>query len=247
MPSLFFADFWRVLVISLLLVSATSQAQPLIIGAYQYPPFMDEKSKNGLYFQLVESTAALTKLDLKWVFYPYARLDHLFHQGKVHLEIGSAPEWNIDKPTPSLFSDSFYAIEDVAVYRSNEYKHAVNIEAMTGQTIGIVRGYHYPIFDQAHKLKAIKKVERADEDELLKLLINERIHQVFINKQVFQYLQKHNPKYKQLKIGGTVGKYNVAIRVHPAHAELIPILNNAIKALKESGEIDKIFKANQYP
>ena len=115
------------------------------------------------------------------------------------------------------------------------------------KTIGIVRGYHYPIFDQAHKLKAIKKVERADEDELLKLLINERIHQVFINKQVFQYLQKHNPKYKQLKIGGTVGKYNVAIRVHPAHAELIPILNNAIKALKESGEIDKIFKANQYP
>ena len=244
MLNVFRAQFWRSMAISLTLLSTPGFAQPLIIGAYQYPPFMDEKSNNGLYFQLIELIAAHTKLDLKWVFYPYARLDYFFHQGKVDIEVGSSPEWHINKPTPGLFTDAFYSIEDVAVYRSTPYKGAPERKATKDQTIGIVRGYHYPIFDQVLAKTNIKKVERADENALLKLLINERIQQVFINKQVFEYLHKNNPEYRQLKIADTVGKYHVAIRVHPDHAELIPVLNLAIKDLKANGSIQQLFEAN---
>ena len=241
------ASFLHVLAICLSLAGSVSHAQPLIIGGYQYPPFMDEKTKDGLYIQLMKSIQAHTKFEFKWVFYPYARLDHLFHQGKVHLEIGSSPAWNINKPTPGPFTDSFYAIEDVTVYASNQYQHIVGKNTKGSQSIGVVRGYQYPIFDQVLAQQAIKKVERSDEDELLQLLINERIHQVFINQQVFEYLRQQNPEYNQLTMGDVVGHYDVAIRVHPDHADLIPILNQAIKQLKVDGTIERLFKRNQQP
>ncbi|MFY0640013.1 MAG: transporter substrate-binding domain-containing protein [Bermanella sp.] len=245
MPSPFFADFWRVFVISLLLVSATSQAQPLIIGAYQYPPFMDEKTKDGLYIQLMKSIQTHSQLEFKWVFYPYARLDRFFNLGKIQLEIGSSPLWHQHKLTPGSFTDSFYQLEDVAIHRSGENRRATSDTDIAGQDIGIVRGYSFPQFQQAFSQKIARRIEGADEAQLLHLLINERIDQVFMSKQVFLYLQSRHSEYGNFVIGDVVGRYDVAIRVHPSQAQIIPALNRTIQILKTNGTIKQLFNKPQ--
>ena len=247
MSTLLSRKFWPCYFLLVCLFSQVSLAAPVIIGVYHYPPFMFENKQKGYFYQFMKAIESHTNVEFQWQSYPYARLDHLFNQGKVHLEVGSSPEWNVLKPTPGLFTDFFYRLEDVAVYRSKKYQHAANIENIKGQAIGVVRGYYYPKFEHAFSQKIAKKVERAHEDELLQLLINDRINQVFINKQVFQYLQMHNPDYAQLNTGDIVGKYDVAIRVHPDHAKMIPILNHAIKQLKADGTIERLFQLNQKP
>lgn len=247
MSKLFARKFWPCCILFACLYSPVSLAEPVVIGVYHYPPFMFENQQKGYFYQFMKAIESQTNIEFKWQSYPYARLDHLFNQGKVHLEVGSSPKWNVQKPIPGLFTDFFYRLEDVAVYRSNKYQHAANIEDIKGNTIGVVRGYYYPKFQHAFEQNIAKKIERAHEDELLQLLINERIDQVFINKQVFQYLQMHNPEYAPLKTGNLVGQYDVAIRVHPDHADLIPILNQAIKQLKADGTIERLFQLNQKP
>ena len=247
MQTSFTHKFWLSYTLFLCLLCQTSFAAPVVIGVYHYPPFMFENQHKGYFYELMKVIESLTNIEFQWQSYPYARLDYLFNQGKVHLEIGSSPKWNTHKITPGLFTDFFYAIQDVAVYREKQFDHTATIEKLKGQTIGVVRGYYYPVFEQAFADNLIKKIERSNENELLQLLINERINQVFINQQVFEYLRQQNPEYNQLTMGDVVGHYDVAIRVHPDHADLIPILNQAIKQLKIDGTIERLFKRNLQP
>ena len=247
MLNVFTSYFWRPLALTACLFGASTYGEPLTIGAYQYPPFMDDKNKDGLYIKLMTAIAAHSKLEFKWVFYPYARLDRFFNLGKIQLEIGSSPLWHQHKPILGVFTDSFYQLEDVAIYRSGENRRATSDTEIAGQDIGMVRGYSFPQFKQAFSQKIARRIEGADETQLLHLLINERIDQVFMSKQVFLYLQSRHSEYSSFVIGDVVGRYDVAIRVHPSQAQIIPTLNRTIQTLKANGTIKQLFDSKPQP
>lgn len=216
---------------------------PLSIGGYHYPPFMDEHTQKGLYITLAQAIEKQSGLEFQWKYYPYARLDGLFSVGKLQLEIGSSPSWHMHKVVPGLFTDDFYELEDVAVYRTNTPKLASKMQDIQGQKIGIVRGYSFPQFTHMFEKKLARKVESNNEYQLLNLLLNERVDQVFISKQVFLHLQQQNPKFNTLTFKEVVGRYKVAIRVHPDAKQTIPRLNQAIESLKRSGAIKAMFSS----
>ncbi|NVK36619.1 MAG: transporter substrate-binding domain-containing protein [Gammaproteobacteria bacterium] len=234
----------RSIVLSLfLLFAALSHGETLKVGAYHYPPFMNEQTHSGIYMALSKAIAAQGEFTFTWEYYPYARVNRLFDLGKLDIEIGSAPSWNAHKSIPGLFTQSFYVLEDVSIYRKGENKHAAKFEDIKGQTIGIVRGYSFPQFHDVFEKKLAKRIDGPNEAHLLNLLINERIDQVFMSRQVFYYLRSQNPKLSALAIGDVVGQYPVAIRVHPSKANVISKLNSAIKQLKSSGDITHLFLA----
>lgn len=235
--------FHPLLLITCLLSASLSYSEILKVGAYHYPPFMNEQSHNGIYMALSKAIEAQGKASFKWEYYPYARVDRLFDLGKLDLEIGSAPSWNAHKDIPGVFTQTFYELEDVSIYREGENKHAAKFDDIKGQTIGIVRGYTFPQFQDVFDKKLARRIDAPNEEQLLNLLINKRIDQVFMSRQVFYYLSHQNPKLKSLVIGDVVGRYPVAIRVHPNKADVIPSLNHAIQQLKSSGEIKRLFSA----
>lgn len=230
------------LILTLLASSfSTAKDEGVIVGAYHYPPFMNETNKTGLYYELSSAIEQASGIALNWEFYPYARVNRLFDLGKVHMEIGSAPSWNAHKKVQGLYTQSFYQLEDVSIFRQGEQKRAAQFEDIKGQDIGIVRGYSFPQFQQVFNQGLARRIDSPNEEQLLQLLINHRIDQVFMSRQVFYYLRKQNPLYASLEIGDVVGQYDVAIRVHPSKQSIIPKLNSAIKLLKNKGAIEKIF------
>ena len=226
-------------------ISHVCLGQTLKVGGYDYPPFMDSKTQSGLYVELTNAIEQHSQLTFNWVFYPYARVDHLFNLGDVQVEIGSSPLWNQHKETPGLFSMYFYELEDVAVFHEKSPKRARNHDDIQGQKIGIVRGYSFPQFADAFQNSIAYKIEGNNEKQLLHLLLNRRIDQVFMSKHVLLNLKKQHPEYNNLVFKDVVGKYEVAIRVHPNHQDVIPQLNQAIQTLKQKNIIQKIFEKAQ--
>ena len=109
-----------------------------------------------------------------------------------------------------------------------------------GKTIGVVRGYGYPKYDPIFLSEQANRFDAANESQLLNMLDSGRFDAIFINKNVFRHFQMQNVQFQNLTMGGVIGQYDVGIRVHPNHTHLIKPLNQAIKALKENGVIDKI-------
>lgn len=230
------------LALCLMALSYFSHSETLVIGGYHYPPFMNTQSGRGIYFALTQAINNESGLTFDWQFYPYARVDRLFTAGKIDLEVGSSPIWAKQKPLPGLSSDTFYSLEDIAVYHADKPQRARNTQDLLGKNIGIVRGYsHPPQFIQAFEQNLVKRIDGNNELQLLNLLAKGRLDQVFISKLVFLYLQKQNPEFKKMMFKDVVGRYPIAIRIHPGKAHIVPKLNAAIAALKSKKRIQPLF------
>jgi len=233
------------LALYLILMSSLSASEPLVIGGYHYPPFMEAQSSQGIYVALSKAISKESQLTFDWKFYPYARVDNLFTSGKIHIELGSSPVWSTNKPLPGLFSETFYQLEDVAVYNKSLPRRARNTQDISGLRIGMVRGYSFPQFAEVFEQKLAQRIDANNEVQLLKLLIRNRVDQVFMSKLVFLYLQKQHAEFSDMTYKDVVGSYPLAIRVHPEKAHIMPKLNKAISVLKSKNQIQKIF--NQHP
>lgn len=217
-----------------MVLSSFSQAEDIVIGGYDYPPFMDAKSNQGIYHDFMTAISHKTKLNFKWQYYPYARLNKLFELGKVQIEVGSTKEWTSTSNEPGLFTDSFYSLQDIALFKQGKAFAIKAPKDIEGKTIGMVRGYVYQDFESIFKSKKAIRIDAKDEQRLLHMLYHGRLDAIFINKDVFLSATAKQPMFKQLLVGDVVGSYNVGIRVHPSLKHIIPSLNQAIKNLKHS-------------
>ena len=220
----------------------TSWSETYVIGGYDYPPFIHSNSTQGIYVDLMEELALLTAKEFKWVHYPYARLDALFTKARVHIEVGSSPLWTKSKPIPGFYTKSFYSLKDVAVFRKGEIQSVKYFSDLKDNRVGLVRGYSFPQFQQAFDDGLAVRIDAPNEATLMKLLINNRVDQIFISKDLFLYHRKMNNDFLGLVSGDVVGSYNVAIRVHPAYKELVEVLDEGIRVLIERGRIKEIIK-----
>lgn len=224
----------------LMLLGASTQAQTIVIGGYDYPPFMNIQSKQGIYHDVMKTISLETGLSFEWQYYPYARLNSLFEQGSVHIEVGAAEEWTSASAEPGVYTDSFYALDDIALFRPKDAFPIKKHEDIKGKTIGVVRGYGFKNFDDMFTTKKATRFDAKDEKQLLHMLYNGRLDAIFINKNVFLYHQMNQPIYRQLVQGDVIGSYEVGIRVHPSFKHIIPALNQTIKKLKRNNRIQKM-------
>ena len=225
-----------------LLVNLTSisWAQTYVVGGYDYPPFVYAKATQGIYVDLMTELARVSQQTFKWEHYPYARLDALFTKASVHVEVGSSPLWTASKKVPGFYTVPFYTLKDVVVFRRGKHASMKSFSDLQGKRVGLVRGYSFPQFQKAFDDGTAKRIDAANELALMKLLINNRVDQIFVSKDLFLYHQKANKKFNDLVPGDIVGSYEVAIRVNPKYKSLVSILDEGIKALKERGVIQEI-------
>lgn len=215
-------------------------AQTYLVGGYDYPPFVYAKATQGIYVDLVTELSKVSQQSFKWEHYPYARLDALFTKASVHIEVGSSPLWTASKRVPGFYTVPFYILKDVVVFRRGKHASMKSFSDLQGKRVGLVRGYSFPQFQKAFDDGTAIRIDAANELALMKLLINNRVDQIFISQDLFLYHQKANKKFNSLVPGDIVGSYEVAIRVHPKYKSLVSILNEGIEALKDRGVIKAI-------
>jgi polar amino acid transport system substrate-binding protein len=135
--------------------------------------------------------------------------------------------------------------QEVIVFKKENTINVNRPEDLYGKTVGIVRGYSYPKFDNAFKEERIHKANNRSEKLLLKQLQADRVKYIFIGYRTIKYYIKQNPQYKDIIIGDVVSKVNVKLRVHPNKSYLINELNVAIEKLISTGKINDIYQKYQ--
>ena len=227
------------------ILSLPASGQTLIVGGYDYPPFMSSQNQTGLYHQLMDAISTESGLSFDWHYYPYARLNRLFEQGSIHIEVGSSPIWTKASITPGHYSDGFYHIEDVALFATDKTLSVKNASDIHGRNIGVVRGYGFAKFDEAfHSGKAIR-TDTKNELHLLEMLYHNRADAIFISRHVYYHHAIQNEKYQNFVIGDVIGAYEVGVRVHPSAKHILPLINRAIQTLKLNGTIRAIMSRDQ--
>ena len=222
--------------------SSNLRAENIIIGGYDYPPFMDAQSNQGMYHKLMSNISRRAQLTFQWEYYPYARLNSLFEHGSIAMEVGAAPEWTANKGIPGVYTETFYELEDIAIFRPGEAFKIEKPQDIKGKTIGVVRGYGFEQFKKMFNSKQATRFDANNEKQLINMLFNKRLDAIFINKDVFLFHKLNTPKYTALQQGDIVGAYKVGIRVHPSFKDIIPRLNKAIADLKKEDKLDSILK-----
>ncbi|WP_342116780.1 substrate-binding periplasmic protein [Pseudoduganella sp. OTU4001] len=230
-------------VICLVLTAWSTQAksETLKVGFYDYPPMMIESGRTGIYQELLDELSKITGHRFQIQYFPYARLAHEFNLGRIDIEPGVFPGWVRNQRVPGKFSVPFGRVVDVLVFAPGKYFPISTPRDLSGRTLGLVRGYAYPDLRELFDSGVVHRADAVSEAQLLVMLAAGRMDQILINKAVAQYNILTVPKYREFVVGDVLGSFDVSIRVHPSKRTLLPLLDEAILAMKRSGAIARIY------
>lgn len=172
---------------------------------------------------------------------PVVRAMREFDLGRIDIEPGVTPVWRKHRAVPGIYSIVYEEATDVIVFKEENKFELNEVSDLYGKTIGVVRGYSYPGYDQAFASGQIKKVENSIEEHLLKQLALDRIAQIFMGYRTVLYFKKQGGAFKHLVAGNVVGRNSIRLRLHPSKAHLLPGIDAALQKMLDSGEIQAIF------
>ncbi|WDE10413.1 substrate-binding periplasmic protein [Thalassomonas haliotis] len=233
----------------LLLTAFPLAAETLIVTLFSgdVPPYIMKVNgkRQGITIDLFTLLAKYTPHEYVLREAPVVRAMHEFDLGRIDIEPGVTPAWRKHRPVPGIYSIVYEEATDVIVFKEKNRFELNDVSDLYGKTIGVVRGYSYPGYDQAFASGKIKKVENSIEEHLLKQLALDRIEQIFLGYRTVLYFKKQGGLFQNLAIGDVVGRNSISLRLHPSKAHLLPGINAALKKMLDSGEIQAIFDKYQ--
>jgi len=231
------------------LTAFISNAETFTVMLYEgaNPPYSIVKNgqHQGIFVDLFNKISEITPY--KFVFYdaPAARTLQEFDLGRIDIEPGVNEVWRQHVKVLGKYTIAYGHSTEIIVFKEKNRIKITSAIDLYGKSVGIVRGYSYPKFDQAFEQKLITKVSNRSEKLLLKQLIADRVKYIFIGDTTVKYYMQQNPEYRNLAFGDMVSQVAVKLRVHPSKAYIIDTLNTALKTLMAQGEIEKIYQKYQ--
>lgn len=223
-----------------------SKTYSVVLYHQANPPysFVEGQNYQGIFIEIFRELSLLTKLDFEFVPLSVARGKLYFEQGKVDIEPGISPIWRKTERIQGLYSISYATSKEIIV--SNQARKIEHISELYGQVIGKVRGYSYGEFDKHFADNKLITVDNKSEKMLVEQLYKNRFKYILIGEATAAYYISSFEKYKSFKKVYVISEENVALRVHPRHKNLLPLLNQAIATLIESGKIADIYAKYGY-
>lgn len=235
-----------VLLLFMLCCAQSAQAEHfrVMLHSGSFPPyfFKEEDQRTGTIRDIFEALTKETGDTIEYVRTPFQRAILMFETGEIDIEPMTTPEWRQSSPVPGVFSIPYTTSEELILFRSGKEFPLTSPEEMIGKTIGVVQGYHYPLFDPFFSDKNIQKRPLQNEEALIHLLLADRIDQVLINKDYAQYQIKEQHLDGKLSIGYVFSKTPMMIRFHPSKKDAVLRFNHAIEKLINDGTIQRIYE-----
>ncbi|NUZ10763.1 transporter substrate-binding domain-containing protein [Pseudoalteromonas sp. McH1-7] len=195
-----------------------------------YPYFTHNPEKPGIFPETVEAILSHAEIRGENLLLPAKRTNAYLEQQQIDFDIIS-PDWLNDeqkKDPRYIYSEPILSIREYIVTRPS---HPPAL-TLTGKKVGTVRGYYYHDDNQFHR------VDFASERELLLALKLKRIDYIIIGDLPAQYWSEQLGVafiFNQLHSEGML-----AFRLLAKHKKLLKPLNQAIAALKQAGEFERI-------
>ena len=207
------------------------------------PPYNIDNGKqmSGIFIDLFAAIGAITGDRFEFHRLPISRGLKAFEQGLIDIEPGIAPVWREHMPVTGLYSIPFGSSQEVMVFAPGKKFSVKSPKDLLGKEVGIVRGFHYPLFDEVLQQGQIILWDNQSEWLLLKQLSLGRIDQVVVSLAAIEYFKKIHPEWASLEIGDVIMSNAVSMRVHPSKPDLLARINQAIEELQANGELQRIY------
>ena len=205
------------------------------------PPysFVEDEIRKGIFVDIFNEISLLTDLKFEFVSLSVARGKRYFEQGKIDIEPGISPEWRKGESIEGVYSMNYATSKEVII--SEKTTSITDVSQLYGEVVGKVRGYSYGEFDEHFSPEKIIVADNTSEKMLVAQLHKHRFNYVIIGGATAAYYISSVEKYQNFNEVYEVSNYPVAMRVHPQHEAIVPILNDALSVLIHTGKIVDIY------
>jgi ABC-type amino acid transport substrate-binding protein len=219
----------------------------VLFNYHQAPPFVSE---NGTGFSEDLSDYLIRRIDseqLSMKTLPRKRLDAVMaapdFNGAVLLV---APLWFGDAGMKTYFwTKPIFVEEDVIVSPASRDFEYQSPDSLKGKTVGIVRGYQYPMFDALVESRSMTRYDTPDEISGLQMVSNNRLDAIVIARSTLGFMANELKVNDKIHVSAVpVNSYDRRILVSKSN----PQLKNALDAVIAAMPKDPAWKAilNRY-
>lgn len=169
---------------------------------------------------------------------PPHRTNTMISQGDLHVDITSS-SWFVQVPDFFFISYPFMTFAGYIAFRPEDAKMFQSHDAIydPSYSIGLIRGYYYPDKDR------INFIEAGNERALVKMLATNRLDAIIVNDLNLAWFN-HELNLNIMR-GPQYLSGPLSLRISKTRPDLLPVLNEAIKALEQEGHFDRVLRKYQ--
>lgn len=193
----------------------------------------EKNGGTGVFTDLSKALQASTGIQFKTVNFPQERAAKALLDGIVDFDFSCLEWFENNDPGPNFVAtDSFFEITEHIVTLQRNAPLFPTRESIFGKPIGTIYGYFY--FDD----NKFKRTDLINENQLILGLKNEQFKAIILERETAKYWAKLNNTEIAFAALHTSG--NLVMRLKKEHSALLPLLNQAIRTMKTSGELQTI-------
>lgn len=158
-----------------------------------------------------------------------------FIKGDIILDCCSIPEWRTEpeEVAVQLYTEPFFVSAQFFIYHETIPFHYRSPEDLKDQTVAVIKGHNH--LHQEY-FGAVYPVENFT--EMFRAVANGNADIAIVNEQEFKFqISQYN---FPVSMGDVYHRIAARARVHKSRADLLPVLNAAIKKLRSQGDINML-------
>ncbi|WP_298441323.1 transporter substrate-binding domain-containing protein [uncultured Ferrimonas sp.] len=222
-----------VLLLGMMLVPVKAESVTLQVGLIQdgRPPYFwaptESSPPKGIYIDILDAIARRTELSFNYRFLPQARIRLYMVKGLLDIEPGIDPSWRskISEVNTSVYSDPFMSSSERMV-TSKHYSNADNMQRSC-----VMLGFNSEIENS-------QTMTTLDEQQLLEMMDKNRCDFAVMPSLVIHYYLAQK-KYN-VNISAENNHFELTLRLFHQQQALLPVINQALAELRQSGELAEI-------
>lgn len=192
-----------------------------------------ETGRKGLLIDLANALQAETGIQFTAVHFPPKRAEKALLDGIVDFDFVCLEWLKENKPGEKFVAtDPFFEITEHLVTLKQNKDLFPTRESMFGKRVGTIAGYFY--FDDNEFIRT----DFSNENSVMLGLKNDRFKVAILERETAKYWASRNEVNIAFSALHTSGKLVMRLRIE--HAQLLPLLNQSIKTLKDSGVLQVI-------
>lgn len=192
-----------------------------------------ETGRKGLLIDLADALQAETGIQFTAVHFPPKRAEKALVDGIVDFDFVCLEWLKENKPGEKFVATNpfFEITEHLVTLKENKHLFPTR-ESMFGKTVGTIAGYFY--FDDNEFIRT----DFLNENSLILGLKSDRFKVAILERETAKYWASRNNVNIAFSALHTSGKLVMRLRIE--HDHLLPLLNQSIKTLKDSGVLQAI-------
>ncbi|WP_095093091.1 ABC transporter substrate-binding protein [Pseudomonas sp. Irchel 3A5] len=242
---MFLRNLCHGLMLTALALTGAAHAEVYQAGGTQWRPFSYEDEQGnlrGISTDIVRRVLQQANIEAQFVSYPVNRLQAMLGKAELDMNYADSVQWNSPEELQHfVFSEPYLRVKEHLYVLKGSPAGKIPVDKLRGLTIGTVRGYTYLTMDPSFADKRLVELETSEDPALLQLLLAKRVDAIAMVDDLFDYLvAEHRMDPDLFERGASLSDSAISIKLQPELVSLLPGINKAIRAMIESGEVERI-------